>query len=623
VAATTDQEVMDLAEKLGIATSYVDGDQVEHPSSIRALRGIIELLRAGTGGDGGQRSHPFDFVVLIRGGRWYRGVAPRFDQPIVVTVELEDGSTIGPRRVAERLHLDRAVPAPTLPIGIHRLRWSAATSGAEEREATLLVAPRHFPGSTPDRPGLGLFTPAYALWSESEPLPSYHGLAALGEATADLGVDTIVTLPLYAQGFGDRFASSPYSPLSRFHWNELLVPDHLLGHDGGPAPAHQATTTGTRVDWEAVTVRRAAQLDGVAARLDPSERAQLAAFLDARPDVSHFARYAAGDDELLIRRHEVGQWLAELSMAEVVARFEATGQRLALDLPVGARTESWDVVRWPELFVAEASIGAPPDYFFAGGQCWNLPPVHPIASRVDGHRMWHDLLATACRFAGVLRIDHVMQVHRLWWVPDGHDAADGAYVHYPADELLAVAAIVAHRTGTVMVGEDLGTVPPVVGDLLDDWGLIGMHMERFTMYEWATPEPAAKPSAPPRRLPAVPPDSWASIRTHDMPALAAEMVEADFDPYREALAVELGRSVAYEPESLTTGVLARLRASRAYEIVIDLDDVLGVEAPHNQPGTDGDANWTRRLALSTDDLADEPRLRRVLASDREPPTAGT
>lgn len=610
----TDEEVMRLAEQLGIATSYVDGDQVEHRASTRALCGVIDLLQQQAAQDCSGRDDPFDLVVLIRGGRWYRGVSPRFDHPVVLTIELDDGSTFGPRRVAERHHLDRLVPAATLPIGIHRLRWSSATTGAKEREASLLVAPQSLSASSRGRPGLGLFTPAYALWSEAEPMPSYDGLAALGEATVDLGVDTIATLPLYSQGFGHRFASSPYSPLSRFHWNELLVPDRLLGDDGSQhgsrRPDDDVTTDGTRIDWDAITTRRAAQLDAASARLDQFERSRLATFVESRPDVTDFAHYAAGGDELLARRHELGQWLAEQSLAEIVARFEATGQRLALDLPVGARRDSWDCVRWPDLFVEGASIGAPPDDFFAGGQSWNLPPVHPIASRVDGHRMWHELLATACRFAGVLRIDHVMQVYRLWWVPDGHDPDDGAYVYYPADELLAVAAIVAHRTNTVMVGENLGMVPPAVGDLLDDWGLIGMYMERFTMHDWAE----STRSATGRRLPVVPPDSWASIRTHDMPALAAEAAEIDFDPYREALAVQLGRPVADDPESLTTGILERLRASQAYEVVVDLDDVLGVEAPHNQPGTGGSANWTRRLDVGADDLAVEPRLRRVLPS---------
>jgi 4-alpha-glucanotransferase len=341
--------------------------------------------------------------------------------------------------------------------------------------------------------------------------------------------------------------------------------------------------------------------------MDDTERAGLDRFEGEHPDIASYATFAAGGDPGLERLHLVGQWLAERAVTGATDELRAGGQRLALDLPVGTRGDSWETWRWPELFVRGAQIGAPPDTFFRAGQNWGLPPLNPVASRRDGHRVWHDLLVVACRHAGVLRIDHVMQVHRLWWIPEGHAADDGAYVHYPADELLAVAAIVAHRTGTLMVGEDLGTVPKAVSRLLADWGLIGMHEEDFTVHWWADDEP-------PARFESVPARTWAGIRTHDMAPLARMVEEVDTTPYRAQLGATIGRDVSADPFELAVAMTERLRSSDAYEVVLDIDDLLGVRDAHNVPGTVGPDNWSRRHVAPIEDLIAEPRIERLLCT---------
>ena len=597
-----DAELERLARQLGVATSYRGSDETPRAASPKAIRAVCELLLAGGDdvSDGGHGTGPLDEVVLYRGGRLVSGVAARFDRPVAIEVTLEDGSTVDIGTVGSAPELDRALGRADLPIGIQRLAWVGGGEGA----ATLLVSPRRFP--LPDRraPGLALFTPAYTLWTEAEPLPSYHGLAELGRsiAGAGLAVDTIATLPLYAPGLGERFQASPYSPISRFHWNELLVPDADLGT---PAPG---TADGfydwdaPSVDWAYVEADRRAQLDHRVRDLTDAEGADVELFLEGRPDVVSSARFCSGSDDDLRRIHEVGQWLAERALATLTDRLDADGLRLALDLPVGARIDSWETATHPTLFVAGAAIGAPPDFFFSDGQNWGLPPLSPTASRADGHRVWHDLLHAACRYAGFLRIDHVMQVHRLWWIPERHRADDGVYLHYPADELLAVAAIVAQRTGTIMVGENLGTVPPAVVTLLEDWGLPGMHEEIFTLHDLAAAEPREGTLDP------IPPGTWAGIRTHDMPAIAQLATEIDVEPYRSAVAADLGRPVGSDPQALVGAMIERLRAADTVEVVVDVDDLLGVTAAHNVPGTVVDTNWSRRLALAADVVAADERL---------------
>ncbi len=600
------QELRPLAERLGILTSYLDVDDRRRRASGDALAAAVEILTGNEPGRAGE-GEVFDDVVLIRGSHWRSGVAPTFEAPVQLTVVLEDRSIIELPAVTGAADLERRLPAAELPRGMHSLHWE---TGGPPGRSTLIAAPARFPIATRERPGLAVFTPAYAIWSDDDPLPSYDGLDGLGRAVAGLGVDTIATLPLYSPGFGSRFDQSPYSPISRFHWNELYVPGRLL--DRGDGEEHLGGPTA--MDWAATERLCRRRLDATAASLDDRRQALLDGFLAARPDVASFARWAGGDDPMAVRRHELGQWLAEQSLAEVSDRLGGRGQALALDLPVGARTDSWETAAWPELFATGATIGAPPDTFFAEGQDWGLPPLNPAASRRSGHRMWYDLLVQASRFAGVLRIDHVMQVFRLWWVPSGHRADDGVYVRYPADELLAVAALVADTTGTTMVGEDLGTVPPEVRRLLDDWGLIGMHEEGFVLHGLAGDGTDAE-----RVLPPVVDRSWAGIRTHDMAPLATLVDELDTRAYRRALGASIGVEPGPAADELATAMLARLRSSDAYEVVVDIDDVLGGTVPHNVPGVVADTNWSHRLPLPVEALADDPRMSRVLRAGETAP----
>jgi 4-alpha-glucanotransferase len=283
-----------------------------------------------------------------------------------------------------------------------------------------------------------------------------------------------------------------------------------------------------------------------------------------------------------VRSHLLAQFLAEHQLAHVES---AESAKLALDLPIGSHPAGYE--RWAhgELFAAGMTVGAPPDEFFGDGQDWGFPPQLPAAGRRSGHRLWRRLVEFAGRHASILRVDHVMGVQRLWWIPEGMGAQQGAYVRYPREELLAVIAAEAARTATTIIGENLGTVPDEVTEALRRWHVLGMYEEQFALYHRDA-------------LPSIPADSVAGIRTHDMPAFAAafdgDATGEQYD-YRRLVAAAVGHPVGDGPADVLDAALERLAASDAFATVVDVDDLIGEIAPHNVPGRVLPSTWRRRL----------------------------
>src|SRR5205085_780734 len=161
------------------------------------------------------------------------------------------------------------------------------------------------------------------------------------------------------------------------------------------------------------------------------------------------------------------QWAAERHVAALAKEARRRGPGLYLDLPLGVHGSAYDVWRERDLFAEGASAGAPPDAFFTKGQNWGFPPLQPDRLRERGYGHLIDCLRHHMSHSGILRIDHVMQLHRLFWIPQGMDAAGGVYVKYPAEELYAVLSVESHRNQAMIVGENLGTVPPEVYEAMD------------------------------------------------------------------------------------------------------------------------------------------------------------
>lgn len=572
------------ATALGVSTGYEDVDGEWQTTDPGALSAVVETLARDL--DARTQRGPIEPVFV--------GVSRI---PVVGLSDAElrvDG-------VVQTLTVEPATPGASepsaitipadLPVGCHPLRVSTAAGDAD---SLVVVPPASMPGLDATRRWSSLFVPAYALWTHARPLPSFGHLQRAAQHAERHGVDMIATLPLYATFLDEPFDPSPYSPISRLHWNETYLDDASLPPaDGDPADVVETLDGVSVIGWRTLGTRRRAQLETLAASLPPDLATSLDEFAQRRPDAVDFARFMAsrrvhaGSTDLVRRSHLVAQMLCEEQLAPL-----ADG-RLSLDLPIGSHPDGYEVWAQPELFAPATTVGAPPDGLFRGGQNWGFPPQLPGAMRASGYALWRSLIQQAGRFTKLLRIDHVMAVHRLWWIPDGFDAIDGVYVTYPCDELLAVIAATAAATGTAVVGENLGIVPPEVDEALDEWQMMGMHEEQFHMQTPVRPSPEL---------------AVAGIRTHDMDSFAAHVSARRGD----AGFVDYLRAIGADPTDPLDGVLRHLAAGEARMVVADLDDLIGERRPHNRPGRVVPGIWQRRLDQPIDDVFGRPDVSRRL-----------
>jgi 4-alpha-glucanotransferase len=571
------------AEELGVQVTYHDVAGTLHHAETATLERVVAVLEA-------------DRAAVAATTR----VAPSLHVATAGAVPVR--SRVGeaslmvsghPRDLSVR-HGDEHdwIDVPTdLPLGCHHLEF---TSEAGPGETIVLVAPDTMPRAERFAGSGSLFAPTYALWERDRPLPSFAHLHDLARLAHRHGVAVVSTLPLYATYLDDPFDPSPYSPISRLHWNELYIDDTSLP----PAPV---PPIGDLIDWRALAERRRRQLVEAAGGLGATMQTELTAFAAAHPDVGAYARFRAGreaDGDLTVEQsHLLAQWLADGQLGAI--RDDPHAAALALDLPIGSHPGGYEVWADPTMFAPQVSVGAPPDAFFADGQNWGFPPPLPAAMHASGHRLWRRLIERAGTYADILRIDHAMAVHRLWWVPDGFSATQGVYVQYPRDEILAVIAATAAAAGVTIVGEDLGTVPTEVSDAFDRWGVLGMYEEQFHLDD----DP----------LPHIPARTVAGIRTHDMEPIAELVATTDTSGYRARLGDAHGCDVPDRWDQVVEQMLIRLGWSDAYQVSADLDDLLGERRPHNLPGRIGPELWSRRLDLPTSDTLADPDVQRRLA----------
>jgi len=282
--------------------------------------------------------------------------------------------------------------------------------------------------------------------------------------------------------------------------------------------------------------------------------------------------------------HLYAQWATEQQLTEVAGR-----RSLYLDVPVGVHPDGFDPWWEPDTFVAGASIGAPPDTFFAEGQSWGLPPLHPEGIRRQGYRHVAEVLRRAMSVSEMVRLDHVMGLHRLWVIPEGASARHGAYVQYRADELRAIVALEAHRAGAAVVGEDLGTVPAAVRRAMHRDGMLRSSVWQFgATAENPVPDPI--------------PASLATLGTHDLPPFAA--VVADHP--------DLGRALGPDLVGGLRRCLIHLAASSAAVVLVDLADLWLEKIAQNQPGTGAGENFRLRARQTLSDLQSDPQVTALL-----------
>jgi 4-alpha-glucanotransferase len=499
----------------------------------------------------------------------------------------------------------------------------------------------------------GVFAPVYGLRSERNwGVGDFTDLEDLLEWTAKEGGRLVGTLPLLPAFLDDPCEVSPYSPVTRLGWNELFVdlekvPE--LAHCRRAAerrrdPAVTAALAAWRREpWvayrEVMREKRTVMelLAGHFFRADTPRRSQFEQFLVEHPWVTDYARFRsvrekrgrrwqewperlrrgdlrAGDGLRSVERmHAYAQWLAHEQIAAVAAQAGRVGVLLYLDIPLGTHREGYDAWRQQRLFAADASGGSPPDPVFIQGQNWGFAPIHPERSREEGHAHVRAYLRHHLELAGLLRLDHVMGLHRLYWVPQGMPASAGAYVSYPAEEFYAMLSLESHRRRAVIVGENLGTVPPAVERGLARHGVLGMYVAQYEF----------RPS--PRPLRPVPERVLASVNTHDMPPFHAWWRGLDLEDRQDLGLLDpvgerrerrargrIRRWLAQLSKGLPSqgvitenrapvgdvldGLLARLARSRARYVLLNAEDLWLETEPQNVPGTGEERiNWRRKL----------------------------
>ena len=585
--------------------------------------------------------------------------APRAPDRLRAVVEGDDGSSLAlPISVAPAPHGQAQLEASVvgLPPGVHRLH---VHQGRATSTAWLVVAPVRSYSSGVPRRGWGVFSPVYALRDGPDFGTGHLGhLLALGRWLAGSGASYLAVLPMLATFLGPASQGvpvdpSPYAPASRRHWNEALLDPAILG------AASTARTRADLVDWAEVGDRVRQALDRAIATAGSSDERAVRRLARSDPDALRYARFRAAlehdgreprelglppEDDPTVRRHLFAQLLARRSITEVVDGLAGSGVGLLLDLPVGVHPRGYDVWDKPELFVRGMSVGAPPDPFFEQGQSWGFPPSHPEASSAEGHAVFSRCLAHHMAPAAALRIDHVMGLHRTFWIPDGFEARDGVYVRGPRDELFAVVCAASHRYRCRVVGEDLGTVPTSVRRALARHDILGVWVAEFGFGAAANVHSTAERPVrvrPPRR-------SVASLSTYDTPTFAAWWCAADVEWRRrlghldaagaraERRARRAGRARAGEmlgvgggdpvltTEAVTEAALARLGASDAEVVLVALEELWGETRAQNIPGTGAEVpNWSRRHDRSLRRVCRDPAISAQLTTLARARQAGT
>jgi glycogen debranching enzyme GlgX/4-alpha-glucanotransferase len=617
-------------------------------------------------------------------------------------LELEAGATLrgeGQLPAADAVcHLPLPAAEP-LPIGYHTVRVSLQSSAGVVRDYSqqLIVTPRACPAVADllgARRGSGLWAHVYALHRESGlGLGDLGDLRALLRFAREQGLDFVGINPLHAV---DNHAAvvSPYYPLSRVFGNPLYIDVEAvpeLAHSDaarkllGSAQFRAALAelrARPRLDyaqaWQLkLQVLRALHATFTAQqRAGESERGRaFAAFAAEHGEaLRDFATFCAIAEQLggpapiydfqqfpaelrdprglavkqlaerltgPIALHMYLQFELDRQLGAAQSEARTAGMPIGIyaDLAVGNAPGGADVWSQPELFARGVCLGAPPDPYSATGQTWGLLPLLPHRLRHDNYRYWRWLCRSALRHAGMLRVDHVMGLLRQFWVPDGCGARDGGYVRFPFEELCGILALEARRSGSLIVGEDLGVVPPGLRERMAELAMLRSQVVCFERDEsGAFHAPKSYASG-----------ALATVNTHDMPPLFGYLDSLDLPQLRalgvlpddsalahvraererakaallellarEELLPELAEPLDSEVMVAVHQLLARtealLCAAALDDVALEVDslNVPGVASPEHP-------SWSKRMRASVETLSKDPVVLRCLAALRARP----
>ena len=668
--------LLELAQACGVMTEYVDwrGRQVQVAAeTIEAVLAAMDVdstdaerARVRREQEPWLRMLPPTVVSVEGESAWVPVHVPHGD-PVEAWVELEGGGVrrcdqvdhwVEPREVEGSLIGEATFATPAdLPLGYHSLR---ARSDGTEATSHLIVTPRWLglpPWAEKSRQW-GFATQLYSLRSSgSWGLGDLTDLADLAVwSTSELGADYVLVNPLHAAEPLAPVQPSPYLPSSRRFFNPIYLRVERIP-EYAALPQHERDavdqlagqlrpwlTSQDAVDRDAAwTAKRAAlrmvhaaprsagrELDYTAYRR--REGTALTDFAtwnvlaedhgnDAREWPQEYRRHDSPAVAAYARDHadrvDFECWLQwavdeQLQLAQAKARGAGMALGVMHDLAVGVHPGGADAWRHQDVYAQGVQVGAPPDPYNQLGQDWSQPPWRPDRLAELGYRPFRDLIGAVLRHAGGVRVDHILGLFRLWWIPVGGPPSQGTYVRYDPVALVGVLALEAQRAGAVVVGEDLGVVPPEARDLLASRGVLG------TSVLWFERDGEGRP---------LPPEHWrewclASVTTHDFPPTAGYLVgdhvrlqhrlgilEGDLDDELAAARADVDalldavrrRGLLPEGEPTTDEVVRALHRYLALTparlVCVALTDAVGDRRTQNQPGTTEEyPNWRVPLA---------------------------
>lgn len=665
------------AQAAGIALRFTNAKGEPEIISDETKRALLAVMDTPTG-----KTPPLP-PVQVFSGRMKRQLTPQGSGEFHWQLISEQGKHFqGSTQGGEPL----ALP-PRLPQGYHQL---ILRKGRQQWQTRIILAPRRCYLPAPLEQGekrWGALVQLYTLRSEHNwGIGDFGDLERMLEQVAAQGGDFVGLNPLHALYPAQPEMASPYSPTSR-RWLNVLYIDVSQLEDFQQSKAAQRW-------WNSAKTRQMLEKARASEWVDYSAVAELkihalrlawqafrqhddSAFQQFVTQGGDHLRYQAAFDGIQAERrtddqqawgwtgwpegwrnahlpqvqqwcaqHEDEiqfwswlQWLAQQQFARCWQRSQQLGMAVGLyrDLAVGVAQGSAETWQDPQLYKLGASVGAPPDRLGPLGQNWSLPPLDPHVMRARGYQPFIDLLRANMRDCGALRIDHVMGLLRLWWIPWGETADKGAYVAYPVQDLLAILALESQRHRCMVIGEDLGTVPVEIVSLLRNSGIFSWKVLWFEQHRDGRYRP---PEEYPRQ-------SIASASTHDLPTLTGFWEAGDL-LLGNQLGLYPGESVlqslqqqrAKQKQALLdalhqAGALPKRSGKQASKLVmsptlnlamhrflaatdsallgLQPEDWLGIDSPVNVPGTvEQYPNWRRKLSTTLEAMFAEGEVQRLL-----------
>ena len=622
------------AAGLGIQTEFIDGQGHRHVTDAAALKIILDALPV-------ELPHRLlGQPVVVRSGR-----PSRTELGQAATFPARWKIVAGLKVIAEGQTQNGMIDWPAdLPVGSWRLHLTDASSLTEETPL-IVTPPRAFDGDF-DRCWL-LAVQLYGVRSARNwGIGDFTDLEGLLELAAGLGADGVGLNPLHAL-FDDRPTDcSPYSPNSRLFLNPLYIDVAKLA--GVSLPGGNAMARLRRsdlVDYAAVAKLKWQALRSAFAafKTDASGRSRqdfakfrverdplltrFACFEVLRhkfntawwdwpepwrqPDEAECARLRQGPDGAEIELIEFVQWIADRQLRACRDRANKLGMKvgLYLDVAVGVQSGGFDAWNEQAAISRHLSVGAPPDALNTAGQNWGLAGFNAAGLTMQSFEPFREMLRASMRYAGAIRLDHVLGLKRLYLVPHGYAADNGVYVSMPFEALLAATAqeSVAHRC--VVIGEDLGTVPEGFREQMAVWGVWSYQVMMFERDDAGAFRGIDHYSA----------NALVTFNTHDLSTYAGWRSFSDLK-LKRSLGIDPGESDDARWHALTMlsdilrhhaidgydlyAVAGFLACTKSRLLTISLEDLLGLLDQPNIPGTvDEHPNWRRRLPRAIDKIA--------------------